>query len=141
MLALAPHLVRQRPDRAARPGAPTTDAIAAMIFDRGVSFPWRTDDPRLAANGVIGDAHAASPELGQAIVDSVIEQTRGVLERLLENQRLCAVLESPMACDDARPVGIAHGAQHRGHARRQASRARTNRRSGNRRPRRPRRRS
>ena len=53
------------------------DAIAALIFDRGVSFPWRTDDPRLTASGVIGEAHAASPELGQAIIDSIVEQTRG----------------------------------------------------------------
>jgi creatinine amidohydrolase/Fe(II)-dependent formamide hydrolase-like protein len=52
-----------------------------------VSFPWRTDDPRLTASGVIGEAHAASAELGQAIIDSVIEETRGVLRRLLENQR------------------------------------------------------
>jgi creatinine amidohydrolase/Fe(II)-dependent formamide hydrolase-like protein len=53
-----------------------------------VSFPWRTDDRRIAANGVIGEAHAASPEIGRAIIDSVIVQTRSVLERLLENQRL-----------------------------------------------------
>jgi creatinine amidohydrolase/Fe(II)-dependent formamide hydrolase-like protein len=59
-----------------------------LIFDRGVSFPWRTDDPRLTATGAIGEAHAASPELGQAIVDSVVAETRGVLRRLLANQRL-----------------------------------------------------
>jgi creatinine amidohydrolase/Fe(II)-dependent formamide hydrolase-like protein len=92
MLALAPHLVRRdlvRPDLPASPRpAADKDAIAAMIFDRGVSFPWRTDDRRIAANGVIGEAHAASPEIGRAIIDSVIVQTRGVLERLLENQRL-----------------------------------------------------
>jgi creatinine amidohydrolase len=87
MLALAPHLVRR--DLMASPRlAADKDAIAAMIFDRGVSFPWRTDDQRLAANGVIGEAHGASPEVGRAIIDSVIAQTRGVLDRLLENQRL-----------------------------------------------------
>jgi creatinine amidohydrolase len=99
MLALAPHLVRKdlvrqdlvRKDSAASPRqAADKDAIAAMIFDRGVSFPWRTDDQRLAANGVVGEAHAASPEVGQAIIDSVIAQTRGVLQRLLENQRLAS---------------------------------------------------
>jgi creatinine amidohydrolase/Fe(II)-dependent formamide hydrolase-like protein len=112
MLALAPHLVRRdlarrdsvrqdsvrqdlvrqdlvQPDLPASPRqAADKDAIAAMIFDRGVSFPWRTDDRRIAANGVIGEAHAASPEIGRAIIDSVIVQTRSVLERLLENQRL-----------------------------------------------------
>ena len=87
MLALAPQLVR-RDMIAPASSPPDTEAVAALIFDRGVSFPWRTDDPRLTANGVIGDAHAASPELGQAIVDSVVAETRGVLRRLLENQRL-----------------------------------------------------
>jgi len=86
MLALAPHLVRREP--IAPPAqSPDRAAIAALIFDRGVSFPWRTDDPRLTASGAIGEAHAASAELGQAIVDSVIEESRGVLRRLLENQR------------------------------------------------------
>jgi creatinine amidohydrolase/Fe(II)-dependent formamide hydrolase-like protein len=67
---------------------PDTGAIGALIFDRGVSFPWRTDDPRLTATGTIGEAHAASPELGQLIIDSVVEESRDVLRRLLENQRL-----------------------------------------------------
>jgi creatinine amidohydrolase len=87
MLALAPQLVRREMISPAR-NPPDTEAIAALIFDRGVSFPWRTDDPRLTATGVIGEAHAASPELGQAIVDSVVAETGGVLRRLLENQRL-----------------------------------------------------
>ncbi|MEA2949912.1 MAG: hypothetical protein QOI40_5242, partial [Alphaproteobacteria bacterium] len=42
----------------------------------------------LTSTGVIGEAHAASPELGRAIIDSVVAETRGVLQRLLENQRL-----------------------------------------------------
>ncbi len=87
MLVLAPQLVRHEMIPPAAKAA-DPDAIAALIFDRGVSFPWRTDDPRLTASGAIGEAHAASPELGQAIVDSVVEQTRAVLVRLLENQRL-----------------------------------------------------
>jgi creatinine amidohydrolase/Fe(II)-dependent formamide hydrolase-like protein len=59
-----------------------------LIFDRGVSFPWRTDDRRLTASGVIGEAHAASAQLGHDIIASVVEEARGVLVRLLENQRL-----------------------------------------------------
>jgi creatinine amidohydrolase len=87
MLALAPQLVRGASIGAAgtRPNAET---VAALIFDRGVSFPWRSDDPRLAASGVIGDARAATPELGQAIVDSVIEEAGAALRRLLQNQRV-----------------------------------------------------
>ena len=85
MLALAPHLVRREMISSART---EPDAIAALILDRGASFPWRTDDPRLTDSGVIGDARAATPELGRAIIDSVVEEARGVLERLSENRRL-----------------------------------------------------
>jgi creatinine amidohydrolase len=87
MLALAPDLVR-REMIAAQVDPPDPETIQALIFDRGVSFPWRTDDPRLARGGIIGDARAASPELGQAIVDSIVAETGGVLARLLENQKL-----------------------------------------------------
>ena len=94
MLALAPQLVRREAiTSAARP--PDADAVKALIFDRGASFPWRTDDPRLTANGVIGEAHAATPELGRAIVDSVVAETGGVLRRLLENQRVSRSRQAP----------------------------------------------
>jgi creatinine amidohydrolase/Fe(II)-dependent formamide hydrolase-like protein len=53
-----------------------------------VSFPWRTDDAQLAASGVIGDAHAATPELGRAIIDSVIVEAGDALRRLSANQRV-----------------------------------------------------
>jgi len=87
MLALAPQLVRKE-QIAAAAAPPDPDAARALIFDRGASFPWRSDDPRLTTSGVIGDAQAATPELGEAIVASVIEETRAVLLRLLETQRL-----------------------------------------------------
>jgi creatinine amidohydrolase/Fe(II)-dependent formamide hydrolase-like protein len=84
MLALAPDLVRRElaPEFDRKP-----DTIRALIFDRGTSWPWRTDDPRLARDGVIGDAAAASAELGAAIIKSVVEETRAVLVRLRENAR------------------------------------------------------
>ena len=87
MLALAPDLVRRD---LIGPAGEGTDAAAihALIFDRGVSFPWRTDDPRLALGGIIGDARAASADSGQAIIDSVVAEAGGVLARLLENQKL-----------------------------------------------------
>jgi creatinine amidohydrolase len=84
MLALAPDLVRR--DLVAGFDR-KHDAIRALIFDRGTSWPWRTDDPRLARDGVIGDAAAASAELGAAIIESVVEEARAVLMRLLENAR------------------------------------------------------
>jgi creatinine amidohydrolase len=87
MLALAPQLVRRELiGPAASP--PDADAISALIFDHGASFPWRTDDPRLTTSGVIGDAHAASAELGEAIVESVVAEAGAVLRRLLETQHL-----------------------------------------------------
>ena len=87
MLALAPHRVRR--DLIPAVG-PRTDPqiIRALIFDRGVSWPWRTDDPRLAEGGIIGDPRAATPELGEAIVASVVSEAGGVFARLLENQKL-----------------------------------------------------
>jgi creatinine amidohydrolase len=84
MLALAPDLVRR--DLVAGFDR-KHDAIRALIFDRGTTWPWRTDDPRLARDGVIGDAAAASAELGAAIIESVVEEARAVLMRLLENAR------------------------------------------------------
>jgi len=83
MLALAPELVRRdRLARAAR--APDVETIEALIFDRGVTWPWRTDDPRLANEGVIGDPAAASAALGNAIVESIVTQSRDVFIRLLQ---------------------------------------------------------
>jgi creatinine amidohydrolase/Fe(II)-dependent formamide hydrolase-like protein len=61
------------------------DTIRALIFDRGTSWPWRTDDPRLARDGIIGDATSASAELGAAIIKSVVEEARPVLVRLRES--------------------------------------------------------
>ena len=87
MLVLAPDLVRRERIKQAA-ASPNAATIKALIFDRGASFPWRTDDPRLGHAGVIGDARAASPQLGQAIIDSVVAEVRGVLMRLLENQKL-----------------------------------------------------
>ncbi len=85
MLALAPDLVRGDLIAGAGP-APKPDDIDALIFDRGVTWPWRSDDPRLARTGIIGDPAAASAERGRAMVDGMIEEARAVFERLLENQ-------------------------------------------------------
>ena len=85
MLALAPDLVRT--DLIASPGhRPVSDNIKALIFDRGVTWPWRTDDPRLAQTGIIGDPTAASAEQGRAIVERMLDAAHGVFARLLENQ-------------------------------------------------------
>jgi creatinine amidohydrolase len=85
MLAFAPDLVRG--DMIARAGPPPApEGVAALIFDRAVTWPWRTDDPRLAQSGIIGDPRAASAERGRAMVERMVTEARGVFARLLENQ-------------------------------------------------------
>jgi creatinine amidohydrolase len=86
MLALAPDLVRT--DMIASVQPPSPESVAALIFDRGVTWPWRTDDPRLARMGIIGDPGAASAERGRAMVGRMVEAAGGVFARLLENQSL-----------------------------------------------------
>jgi creatinine amidohydrolase len=87
MLALAPDLVRgDMITSGQHPPAP--EGVAALIYDRGVTWPWRTDDPRLARMGIIGDPAGASAERGQAMIDSMLEEAREVFARLLENQSL-----------------------------------------------------
>jgi creatinine amidohydrolase/Fe(II)-dependent formamide hydrolase-like protein len=85
MLALAPDLVRR--DKLKELKAPPHDnAIRALILDPAVSWPWSSDDPRIAADGVIGDARDASAEHGQAIIERVVEATGAVLKQLRENR-------------------------------------------------------
>src|SRR3954454_3984748 len=87
MLALAPDLVR-RDLIGPLETPPDLKSIRELIFDRGTTWPWRTDDPRIARDGIIGDAAGASAELGEAIIDSVVQQAGAVFQRLLENQKL-----------------------------------------------------
>jgi creatinine amidohydrolase/Fe(II)-dependent formamide hydrolase-like protein len=85
MLALAPKLVRR--DLIAR-GAAQAQGIQSLIFDRGVSWPWRTDDVRIARDGIIGDPSGASIEHGEAIIAAIVDAAGAVFARLLEHGRL-----------------------------------------------------
>jgi len=87
MLAIAPHLVRQ--DQIAQlKNPPGSKAVREAILDRAVSWPWTTDDKRIADMGVIGEAKAASAEFGKRILDRMIEAAGGVLKKLADQQRL-----------------------------------------------------
>ena len=87
MLAIAPQLVRQ--DQIAQlKNSPDGKAIRKAILDRAVSWPWTTDDKRIADMGVIGDAKAASAEFGERILGHVVEMAGGVLKQLAAQQRL-----------------------------------------------------
>src|SRR5471030_48805 len=58
MLAVVPQLVR-RDQIAQLKRPPRTAAVRQTIVNRGVSWPWSTNDTRLADRGTIGDAQAA----------------------------------------------------------------------------------
>jgi creatinine amidohydrolase/Fe(II)-dependent formamide hydrolase-like protein len=84
MLALAPALVR-REAIGSLPSPPDGKAVRALILDPAASFPWSSDDARIAQTGVIGDPRQASAEQGQAIVQRVVEAAGAVLQRLRES--------------------------------------------------------
>lgn len=83
MLAVAPHLVHvdkiKRPDNALNP------AIVRGLVDRDAA-PWRSNDPRISDEGVIGDARQASANAGRAIIDSIVEASGDLLDRLVGRQ-------------------------------------------------------
>jgi len=80
MLALAPELVRR--DRIGGAARDRDADVRALILDPAASWPWSSDDPRLADAGVIGDVAAASAEHGRMLVERVIETAGVVLRRL-----------------------------------------------------------
>jgi creatinine amidohydrolase/Fe(II)-dependent formamide hydrolase-like protein len=84
MLALAPDLVRR--DRIGQAKPADDKAVNALILDPATSWPWSSDDKRIADAGVIGDAGSASAEHGQVLVERVIEAAGAVLKRFRENR-------------------------------------------------------
>ncbi len=59
-----------------------------MIFERGATWGWRSDDARLARDGIIGDASGATAEHGVALIERMVTAAGPVFARLLENQKL-----------------------------------------------------
>jgi creatinine amidohydrolase len=84
MLALAPDLVRRDLVQGLK-ASPGGETVRAAVLDAAASWPWSSDDPRLAASGVMGDAAGASVELGHAIVGRMIETAGTLLKRLRDN--------------------------------------------------------
>jgi creatinine amidohydrolase/Fe(II)-dependent formamide hydrolase-like protein len=62
------------------------DAIRSLVLDPATSWPWSSDDKRIAALGVMGDARGASAEHGNAIVARVVATAEAVLRQLRENR-------------------------------------------------------
>ena len=84
MLALAPDRVRMKLLVAAD-SAHQPEAVEALIFNRGATWPWRSDDAGLGRGGVIGDPRGASAELGRDIIERVVSECGHVFRRLLES--------------------------------------------------------
>jgi creatinine amidohydrolase len=86
MLVLAPATVRR--DRIGTGGPPDPTAVQALIVERGATWGWRSDDVRLARDGIIGDPSGATEQLGAALLDRMVAASGDVFARLLENQKL-----------------------------------------------------
>jgi creatinine amidohydrolase/Fe(II)-dependent formamide hydrolase-like protein len=86
MLALAPDRVRR--DHISAGGPPDPKAAQTMIFERGATWAWRSDDARLARDGIVGDASSATAEHGALLLDRMVAAAEGVFARLLENQKV-----------------------------------------------------
>jgi creatinine amidohydrolase/Fe(II)-dependent formamide hydrolase-like protein len=84
MLALAPELVRQEVIAALQP-SPGGEMTQALVFDPAATYPWSSDDPRLAASGVMGDAREASAPEGEVIIARMVEQAGTIIGRLKSN--------------------------------------------------------
>jgi creatinine amidohydrolase len=87
MLAIVPNLVR-REQIAQLKNSPDADAVRTTILDQSVTWPWTTNEKEIADLGVIGDAHAASAEFGQRLLDQAAERAGPVFKQLLDRQRL-----------------------------------------------------
>ncbi len=85
MLAIAPQLVR-RDQIAQLKESHDGEAVRETVLNPGVTWPWSTDDKRIADMGIIGDAQAASAEFGMKVLDHMAEAAGGVLSQLLDRQ-------------------------------------------------------
>jgi creatinine amidohydrolase len=83
MLVLAPELVRREAMATLQPSP--GEAVTTLVLDPTASYPWSSDDPRLSASGIIGDARGASAAHGETIVARVLEGAGMVIRRLKEN--------------------------------------------------------
>jgi creatinine amidohydrolase/Fe(II)-dependent formamide hydrolase-like protein len=84
MLALAPsevHLDRVPDDFALDEANPVE--VRRQVLGRGTTWPWSSDDNRIATLGVMGgDPRLASANLGESIVVSAIDACDAVLKQL-----------------------------------------------------------
>lgn len=84
MLAIAPHLVRLDPLANEQP-EPDAGIIRERILDLAVTWPWSSDDEKLARAGVIGDPRAATPEFGRELIDRATARAGDIIRQLLDS--------------------------------------------------------
>jgi creatinine amidohydrolase len=84
MLVLAPELVRREAIATLKP-PPRGGAAKALVFDPAASYPWSSDNPRLSASGIMGDARGASAAHGEHIVARIVEGAAAIIQRLKDN--------------------------------------------------------
>lgn len=84
MLVLAPDLVRRETIAKLQP-SPGGEAVRTLVFDPAASYPWSSDDPRLSASGIMGDARGASVAHGEHVIARVVEGAGAIIRRLKDN--------------------------------------------------------
>lgn len=86
MLALAPELVnRDRLPLPMREG--DASDVHYRVIERGISWPWNSNDSGIGRDGVIGDAALASADLGVSIIGSCVRNAGPVIRSLIEYGR------------------------------------------------------
>ncbi|MCP9207172.1 creatininase family protein [Streptomyces sp. NEAU-Y11] len=84
MLALDPDSVRlDLLPSEALPDPGQRQAISRLVLDRGITWPWTSDNPTLATHGVIGgDPRKATTELGQKLLAAALDASTHALDRI-----------------------------------------------------------
>jgi creatinine amidohydrolase/Fe(II)-dependent formamide hydrolase-like protein len=85
MLVLAPDLVRREAMATLKP-PPSGDVARALVLDPTASYPWSSDDSRLSASGIMGDARGSSAAHGEIIVARVVESAGAVIRRFKDKK-------------------------------------------------------
>ncbi|MGH6725138.1 MAG: creatininase family protein [Pseudolabrys sp.] len=86
MLAAAPHLVRKSEIAQLKHPA-DAEAVRRTVLDPKVTWPWTSDEKRIADQGVTGNAQDATAEFGARLLEDVAEAAGGVLRQLLDRAR------------------------------------------------------
>lgn len=84
MLYLAPTEVHlDRLPEGYEPDLTLRDDIRGIVLDRGTTWPWSSNDPRISSLGIIGgDPKSATRDLGMSVMHSALDGSQAVLDQL-----------------------------------------------------------